>query len=76
MSNVKSVIKMDNTYKVGPPPTREQCIDRMILSGVHFGKTAQQIDENLRKHGFVLGMNTIKDKMEEATNKLGDLKDV
>lgn len=71
-------MKLANTtvYKRRAVPTREQCIDRMILAGVHFGKTAQQIDENLRKHGFVLGMGTIKEKMEEATNKLGDLKDV
>ena len=45
-----------------------------LANGIHC--IYQQIDENLRKHGFVLGMNTIKDKMEEATNKLGDLKDV
>ncbi len=69
-----NICKLDNTYKAAPTPTREQCIDNMILSGVLHGKTAQQIEENLRKHGFVLGMGTIKGKMEEAANKIGDMK--
>lgn len=69
-------MQINNTvvFKRRPTPTREQCIDRMVLAGVHFGKSAQQIDDNLRKHGFVLSMAAIKEKMEDASNKLGDLK--